>query len=162
MGLGSNLGDRLASLREAAMALGRTGAVLARSRIYSTLPIGGPPQPPYLNAALLLETFLMPAELLRVCHQIEQALGRQREIEVRFGPRTIDLDLLLAGLHGELHFRSPALEIPHPRLHERAFALAPLLDLDQALVHPILRSPLQSLLNAAVAAGQTLEPDDSL
>jgi 2-amino-4-hydroxy-6-hydroxymethyldihydropteridine diphosphokinase len=162
IGLGSNLGDRLTSLRQAALALTHAGSLLARSRIFATSPVGGPPQPPFLNAALLLETSLSPDELLLLCHEIERALGRAREAEIRWGPRTIDLDLLLAGPRGEQLFRSPLVELPHPRLHERAFALVPLLDLDPTLIHPISRRPLSSLLSGAIDAGQAPEPTSDL
>ena len=130
LGLGSNLGDRLATLRAAADGLGAHGTVLARSRIFAASAVGGPPQPPFLNGAVLLETTLQPAEMLQACHAVERANGRTRETEaVRWGPRTLDVDILLAGVRGEQLIRVPGLIVPHPRLHERAFVLRPLLEL---------------------------------
>lgn len=110
----------MAFLDAAARMLG--SAVKARSPVYETPPVG-PPQPSYLNAAFRLETDLGPEALLERLLDIEAMLGRVRE--VRWGPRTLDLDLLF--IDG-VEVRSPRLTVPHPRLHERAFALAPLLD----------------------------------
>jgi len=150
IGLGSNLGDRLATLRSASVAVGSHGLVLARSRVFASSPIGGPPQPPFLNAALLLESDLDPTALLRALHQIEADLGRVRaEEQVRWGPRTLDLDILLAGNRGESCLSLPELEVPHLRLHERGFALAPLLDLEPQLLHPRLGRTILSLLHAS-------------
>jgi 2-amino-4-hydroxy-6-hydroxymethyldihydropteridine diphosphokinase len=125
VGLGANLGDRLATLRAAAGALAGSPeiAVLARSSVWETAPVGGPPQPDYLNAALLVRTGLEPADLLAVLLGVERRFGRVRT--VRDAPRTLDLDLLW--MEGEA-LRTPELEVPHPRLRERAFALAPLVE----------------------------------
>jgi 2-amino-4-hydroxy-6-hydroxymethyldihydropteridine diphosphokinase len=158
IGLGANVGDRLTNLREAAHRLEALGTLVARSRVYAAAPVGGPPQPPYLNAALLLESALPPLELLARTQEIEHALGRDREREVRWGPRTVDIDLLMAGAHGELVVAEPQLRLPHPRMKERGFALAPLLDLDATLTHPLLARPLASLLAAARADGQQWAP----
>jgi 2-amino-4-hydroxy-6-hydroxymethyldihydropteridine diphosphokinase len=123
IGLGANLGDRLASLRAAAARIGALGTVRARSTVYETEPVGGPPQPRYLNAALALETAVEPEALMRELLAIESAMGRVR-VE-KNGPRTIDLDVLW--IEG-VAMSTVALEVPHPRLAERAFALAPLLE----------------------------------
>jgi 2-amino-4-hydroxy-6-hydroxymethyldihydropteridine diphosphokinase len=130
IGLGSNLGDRAATLQSAIDALARTPSVrvLAVSPLYETAPVG-PPQPDYLNAAVRIETSLEPEALLDVLLAIERAHGRERR--VRWGPRTLDLDVLaiLAGPAGTLlGVETARLEVPHPHLGERAFALAPLLD----------------------------------
>jgi 2-amino-4-hydroxy-6-hydroxymethyldihydropteridine diphosphokinase len=163
IGLGANLGDRLASLRQAVRALEAVGQVQARSRIYETAAVGGPEQPAYLNAAVTLECALPPLALLEQTQAIEAALGRDRASEVRWGPRPLDLDLLMAGAHGELRVDDPALTLPHPRLAERGFALAPLLDLDGGLMHPALGRPLAALLGPAEVAGQRWAPTgDSL
>lgn len=100
--------------------------VVARSHVYETAPVGGPPQPPYLNAAIAVTCMLSPARLLTALLRIEVALGRVRGGgEVRFGPRTIDLDVLwIDGLVVD----EPGLTVPHPRLTARAFAVVPLLD----------------------------------
>ncbi len=124
VGLGGNLGSREAFLVAAERLLAASPAIVvaARSALYATPPLG-PPQPDYLNAALRLETTLHPRELLPRLLAIEALLGRQRR--VRWGPRTIDLDLLhWSG--GEV--REPDLIVPHPGLPERPFAIAPLLD----------------------------------
>ena len=128
VGLGSNLGDRLANLRRAVAELGTTGglAVLGRSSVFESKPAGGPPQPDYLNAAVLLQCALSPAALRERTACIELALGRVRPDAVRWGPRTMDIDLLWSR---GLALDEPALELPHPRLTERAFALQPLLEL---------------------------------
>jgi 2-amino-4-hydroxy-6-hydroxymethyldihydropteridine diphosphokinase len=146
VGLGANLGEPAATLRKAADQLAAIGTVIARSRLYSSDPVGGPPQPPYLNAAVMLEADCEPPILLDHAHTIERALGRERSQEVRWGPRPIDVDLLLAGSDGSLIVDLPGLQIPHPRLHERAFALACVVELSPALMHPSLQRPLQALL----------------
>lgn len=158
IGLGANLGDRLTTLREAARRLEALGTIVARSRVYAASPVGGPPQPPFLNAALLLDTELEPALLLARTQEIEDALGRDRKSEVRWGPRMLDVDILLAGGRGELILDEPTLRLPHPRLKERGFALAPLIDLDVTLMHPELMRPLTALVPPAHAAGQAWAP----
>lgn len=127
LGLGSNLGDRLGNLRRAADLLATLPGVrvLRSSRIYETEPVGGPPQAPYLNAVLEVECDLGPRELLAACGRIEAELGRVRA--ERWGARTIDVDILT---YGAERIAEPALEVPHPRMHERAFVLAPLAELD--------------------------------
>ena len=149
IGLGANLGDRLATLRSAAAALADHGDILRRSRVYAASPVGGPPQPSFLNAALLLDSPLRPHALLGTLHSIEATLGRDRAREERWGPRTIDLDLLLAGDRAELVLMDDRLVIPHARLAERAFALTPLIDLDETVVHPMLLRSLRALLREA-------------
>ncbi len=159
IGLGSNLGDRLATIRGAARALENHGIVLARSRVFAASPVGGPPQPPFLNAVLVLDCDLDPETVLRACQQIERDFGRDREKEtVRWGPRTLDLDVLLMGARGEVKHLSAELEVPHPRVHERAFALAPLIDIDPKLVHPTAGRPLTALLHATQSQGNVVAP----
>ena len=129
LGLGSNLGDRLANLQRAVDLLDRrTGiSVLRSSRVYETDPVGGPSQPDYLNAVLEVDTMLAPPDLLRACLDVEEALGRVRD--ERWGPRTVDIDILTYG-DERIALDDPPLEVPHPRMHERMFVLAPLLELD--------------------------------
>lgn len=126
LGLGANLGDRLANLQRAADLLAeRVGVrVLRSSRVYESDPVGGPDQPDYLNAVLEVETTLDPRELLDVCRAAEDSMGRVRG--ERWGPRPIDVDLLT---YGGRSIAEPGLEVPHPRMHERGFVLAPLLEL---------------------------------
>jgi 2-amino-4-hydroxy-6-hydroxymethyldihydropteridine diphosphokinase len=134
VGLGANLGDREAMLRSALEQL-RTEPgmrVTAVSRFRDTAPVGLVAQPRFLNAAAAVETELGARQLLGRLLGIERRLGRTRE-GPRFGPRTIDLDLLL---YGDERIDEPGLHVPHPRLHERLFALEPLADLDPNLVVP--------------------------
>jgi 2-amino-4-hydroxy-6-hydroxymethyldihydropteridine diphosphokinase len=128
VGLGSNLGDREATIRAAVAAL---PGVVAVSELRETEPVGVTEQPAFLNGAARLATELSPRELLDALLEIERGLGRERR--VRWGPRTIDLDLLLYG--GET-VDEPGLTVPHPSLHERRFALEPLAELDPELVVP--------------------------
>ncbi|HVN62471.1 MAG TPA: 2-amino-4-hydroxy-6-hydroxymethyldihydropteridine diphosphokinase [Gaiellaceae bacterium] len=130
IGLGSNLGDREAALRGALELLGDD--VVAVSSFRETDPVGYLDQPRFLNAAAALETALEPRALLDRLLEVERELGRTRD-GPRFGPRTIDLDLLL---YGDRVIDEPGLVVPHPRLAERRFALEPLAELDPDLVVP--------------------------
>jgi 2-amino-4-hydroxy-6-hydroxymethyldihydropteridine diphosphokinase len=130
IGVGANLGDRERTIRDAIALLG--DEVVAVSRLRETEPWGYADQPAFLNGAILLETELPPRALLERLLEIERTLGRVRE-GPRYGPRAIDLDLLL---YEGAAVDEPGLEVPHPRLHERAFALEPLLDLDPELELP--------------------------
>jgi 2-amino-4-hydroxy-6-hydroxymethyldihydropteridine diphosphokinase len=143
VGLGSNLGEREATLWQALERLGATAGieVVAVSSFRETDPVGVVDQPCFVNAAAALETSLPPRELLERLLDVERALGRDRAVEERWGPRTVDLDLLLYG--GE-SIDEPGLEVPHPRLAERAFVLEPLLELDPDLRLPDGR-PLRDL-----------------
>jgi 2-amino-4-hydroxy-6-hydroxymethyldihydropteridine diphosphokinase len=143
VGLGTNLGDREGALRAALAALGATDGVqvVAVSSFRETDPVGYLDQPRFLNAAAAVDTTLGPRELLDALLAVERSLGRTRD-GPRFGPRTIDLDLLL---YGDRSVDEPGLSVPHPRLHERAFALEPLAELDPGLVVPG-HGPLKTLL----------------
>jgi len=143
IGLGANLGDREAALRAAVAALGASDGieVVAVSAFRETDPVGYLDQPRFLNGAAAVETALAPRELLDALLAVERSLGRTRE-GPRFGPRTIDLDLLL---YGDDSLDEPGLTVPHPRLHERAFALEPLAELDPGLVIPG-KGPLEDVL----------------
>jgi 2-amino-4-hydroxy-6-hydroxymethyldihydropteridine diphosphokinase len=158
IGLGANVGDRLTNLREAVRRLEALGDIPARSRVYAASAVGGPPQAPYLNAAIILDCKLTPTELLVRTQEIEDSLGRNRPSEVRWGPRTLDIDILMAGTRGEMIVDEPTLRLPHPRLKERGFAIAPMLELDPTLMHPDLLRPLKALLSAAHADGQVWAP----
>jgi 2-amino-4-hydroxy-6-hydroxymethyldihydropteridine diphosphokinase len=128
LGLGANLGDRLATLQRAVDLLAEHGVrVLGSSRVWATAPVGGPPdQPEFLNAVIEIDPDgLEPAQVLDAAHAVEEDLGRVRVD--RWGPRTIDIDVLL---WGERTSTDPVLTIPHPRMAERAFVVLPLLDLD--------------------------------
>ena len=144
VGLGSNLGDRLDHLRRAAEALGALPSVrpVGRSKVIETPPAGGPPQPDYLNAAVAIRTALAPRDLLDHALAIERRLGRTRPDPVRWGPRTVDIDLLWA--EGE-PVDVPGLQVPHPRLSERPFALVPLLQLVPDARDPASGKPYRDL-----------------
>ena len=129
VGLGANLGDRERTIREAARRIG-TGRL---SEIRETEPWGYADQPTFLNAVAEIDTELGARELLDVVLEVERDLGRERGTGPRYGPRPIDLDLLLFG--SEV-IEEPGLSVPHPRLHERRFALEPLADLNTGLVVP--------------------------
>jgi 2-amino-4-hydroxy-6-hydroxymethyldihydropteridine diphosphokinase len=143
VGLGANLGDREGALRAALAALDAMEGieVVAVSTFRETDPVDYLDQPRFLNAAAALDTTLAPRALLDALLEVERSLGRTRE-GPRFGPRTIDLDLLL---YGDESFDEPGLTVPHPRLHVRAFALEPLAELDPGLVVPG-HGPLETLL----------------
>jgi 2-amino-4-hydroxy-6-hydroxymethyldihydropteridine diphosphokinase len=143
VGLGSNMGDRERMLWGAIhmLAFAPDVDVVAVSSIRETDPVGLVDQPPFLNAAVAVETELGARALLELLLSIERELGRTRE-GPRFGPRTIDLDLLL---YGDEVVDEPGLTVPHPRLHERRFALEPLAELDPDLVVPGA-GPVEALL----------------
>lgn len=126
LGLGSNLGDREANLRHAVAELPDLAAM---SPVYESSPVGGPPQDDFLNAVAALDTALSPRQLLELAQRLEAKAVRVRT--VRWGPRTLDVDVLLVD---DLVVEEPDLIVPHPRLGERAFVLAPLADLDPSLV----------------------------
>ena len=145
IGLGSNLGERAALMEEALRRLDqRPGVrVLARSDLFETAPMYLTDQPAFLNAAARVRVEGGMVAFLEALMQVEAALGRQRH--VANGPRTIDLDVLIAGA---LRLSEPALTLPHPRLHERAFVLIPLVQLAPELVHPTLGQTMRQLLDS--------------
>jgi 2-amino-4-hydroxy-6-hydroxymethyldihydropteridine diphosphokinase len=150
--LGSNLGDRQANLDRALQLLREQPGVQVTkvSSYHETEPVGGPPrQGKYLNAAAELQTDLSPEELLRVLLRVEDQLGRVRE--ERWGPRTIDLDLLL---HGERIQQTEPLTLPHPRMHERLFVLEPLAEIAPGVIHPVLGRRIASLAEEAHLAAE--------
>ena len=136
LGLGANLGEPLSTLRRAADALENAPGLepIGRSGVYCSAPLGGPPQPDYLNAAVSLHCCLEPLALLETCLRIERELGRIRPDAVRWGPRSIDIDLLWlsCGVVDEAELR-----VPHLGLPQRAFALRPLLDLVPEASDPV-------------------------
>jgi 2-amino-4-hydroxy-6-hydroxymethyldihydropteridine diphosphokinase len=142
LSLGSNQGDRLEHLRlAAAMLQERKPGILACSSIYRTTPVDLVDQPEFLNLALALRAAGPAERLLRFLQGIESRLGRQRT--VRFGPRTIDLDILF---YGREVIKSESLSIPHPRLHLRRFVLQPLCEIAPELRHPVLHLTVREML----------------
>jgi 2-amino-4-hydroxy-6-hydroxymethyldihydropteridine diphosphokinase len=135
VGLGANLGAKEITILRAVELLGAQDGieVLELSQLRETEPVGNVDQPPFLNGAVALETSLAPRELLDALLRVEQELGRDRSREERWGPRTIDLDLLV---YGDEAVEEPGIRVPHPRLHERRFALEPLADLEPELRIP--------------------------
>lgn len=134
IGVGSNVGDRSGFCRAGVAGLGEWPGidVIASSSLYETSPLGGPPQRSFVNCVAHVDTFLSPRELLAACKSIEQRLGREPS-GIRWGPRVVDLDILL---FGEEKVNDPDLTIPHPRLHERRFALVPLVEVDPEAADP--------------------------
>ena len=133
LGLGSNVGDRAAHLQFAVDGLAaRAGRVVAISPVYETEPVGGPPQPDYLNAVVAVETALSPRELLGVAKVLEAEAGREPPDPARrWGSRPLDVDILMVA---DQRVDEPDLVVPHPRIHQRAFVLAPLADVAPGLV----------------------------
>jgi dihydropteroate synthase/2-amino-4-hydroxy-6-hydroxymethyldihydropteridine diphosphokinase len=147
LALGSNLGDRRANLVQAVQRLGQAVRIEALSSVYETPPWGVTEQPAFYNLALRGATTLTPGALLAFAKQIEQEMGRQPA--VRYGPRLIDIDILF---YNNLVYNSEALVLPHPRLHERAFVLVPLADIDPSLLHPVLGVSVTQLLGQLAPA----------
>ncbi len=134
LGLGTNVGDREGNLDRGLRLLESRGfTVAASSSVYETEPVGGPPQGPFLNMVVRGETALAPAALLAACLATERDLGRVRA--ERFGPRTLDVDILL---YGDLILDTPDLTLPHPQLPERRFVLVPLAEIAPEARHPLL------------------------
>ncbi len=142
LGLGSNLGDTRHHCEHAIRQLQRHPDIdlIAHSDFFWTEPSGFSEQPWFTNATVRIDTALTPGDLLLVCQSIENHQGRSRII--RWGPRTIDIDILL---YDDLILISKALEIPHPRMHERRFVLEPLVEIAQGVKHPVYQTPIEML-----------------
>ncbi len=143
LGLGANQGDPRRQLQEAMVRLGATEEVevVKASSFYRTPPLGPPDQPWYINAVIQVHTRLTPEELLRVMQRVEQDLGRVRR--ERWGPRLIDIDLLL---YDGVILRDPDLCLPHPEMHKRSFVLVPLTEIAPQAWHPALEQTASELL----------------
>ena len=146
LGLGSNLGDRDANITAALDRLEEEGAlqVIAMSRVRTTSPVGGPPQPDYRNAAALVDTHLPPRKLLAALKRAEEHVGRKSGGE-RWGAREVDVDLLL---YGDEVIDEPDLVVPHPRMAQRRFVLEPAAEIAPEITHPVLKRTVQQLFEA--------------
>ena len=144
LSLGTNLGDRLGYLKEAVTLLQKQEAIQVRkmSSIYETDPVGYEDQASFLNMVIEIETDYPPSELLEIILQIEEKLGRIRIF--KWGPRTIDLDILL---YNQDNIETEQLIVPHPRMHERSFVLIPLLEINDKLIHPTLGKKFKQILS---------------
>jgi 2-amino-4-hydroxy-6-hydroxymethyldihydropteridine diphosphokinase len=151
LGLGSNLGSSQAAFTGCLERLAVEGHIVKTSRLWCTRAIG-PPQPDFLNATVLIEWPASLRSLLTRCHELEAAAGRDRLAEERWGPRILDIDLLMAK---NTVCRGPLLELPHPRFHERRFALEPAAEVAPGWVHPLLGKTIEDLSTAA----REREPD---
>ncbi|MBI5309143.1 MAG: 2-amino-4-hydroxy-6-hydroxymethyldihydropteridine diphosphokinase [Planctomycetes bacterium] len=152
IGLGSNVGNRERNLLRAYDHIVSLKAVrpVKLSRFYETAPVGGPPQPPFLNAVLCIETTRSPQWLLKQFQRIEADMGRIRT--VKWGPRNIDIDILL---YGDKIVNDTQLKIPHPLMHVRVFVLEPLVEIMPDVVHPILKKTAVQLYEEQKQSGAT-------
>jgi 2-amino-4-hydroxy-6-hydroxymethyldihydropteridine diphosphokinase len=143
IGFGSNIGDRLAHIQNAIHTLSKTEGITLKeiSSIYKTDPVGYEAQAQFLNGAAAIQTSLSPLSLLHTLKDIETAVGRQHRI--RWGPREIDLDILI---YGDLCLQTEKLVVPHPRMHLRSFVLVPLAEIAPNLVHPVFQETIQTIL----------------
>ncbi len=156
VGLGSNLGNKRENLVNAINTIDTYEeiCVIDKSDFYETAPVGGPPQPDYVNCAIELETEFSPQTLLKEFKKIERKLGRQPD--ARWGPRTIDLDILL---YGDRIVNNHNLRIPHERMHERTFVLAPLCEISPDIKHPVLKLNISELLEKLREENFLKDPD---
>lgn len=145
IGFGSNIGDRLGHIRNAVRALSKTEGITLQeiSSIYKTDPVGYEAQAHFLNGVAAIQTDLPPLSLLHTLKDIETAVGRQHRI--RWGPREIDLDILI---YGDMCLQTEKLVIPHPEMHLRRFVLVPLVEIAPNLMHPVFQATVQTLLDS--------------
>jgi len=148
LSLGSNVGDREEYIEQAVFLLGKTSgiAVFKRSSNYEMAAEGGPKQPPFMNAVVAVRTKLSPIKLLQSIQEIEISLGRERDIE--WGPRTMDIDILL---YNNSIISEDNLQIPHPLMHERLFVLKPLKEIAPNIMHPVLEKTVETLYDERMA-----------
>ncbi|MEM5947726.1 2-amino-4-hydroxy-6-hydroxymethyldihydropteridine diphosphokinase [Spirochaetia bacterium 38H-sp] len=155
LSLGSNQGDKEKNIKSAINDLSASVEILAVSKAYITQPLYYHNQEDFLNLALKIETTLPPEKLLNTINKIEKKYGRDREKEQRYGPRPLDIDIIL---YDNIIIDTPHLKIPHPRLYERAFVLIPLLELDPKLTCPKTKKPLRTYLDSIDQSNWTKTP----
>lgn len=148
LALGSNVGDRLSNLKEAIASLSPQMDVKAKSHIYETPPWGYESQSPFYNQVIKVKTYLEPERLLKHLKRLEVALGRKPSFQN--GPRLIDIDLLF---YDDQIMNTPVITLPHPRLHERAFVLLPLMDIAPDLIHPVRQKSVREMVAACDLSG---------
>ena len=155
IGIGSNVGDRQDFCRRAVHEIGESTVVRvqATSSLYETSPVGGPPQRSFVNAVVRVDTELTPRGLLEACKRVEARMGRE-ESDIRWGPRVVDLDILL---YGEEKVNEPDLEIPHALMTHRRFVLVPLLEVDPDVTDP-WGTPYRDSLDEAEGEVELLQP----
>ena len=144
IGFGSNIGDRLSFIKQALLLLSDTNGIIIKqiSSVYESEPVGDVKQDMFLNGVVKFETHHSPQTVLNILKTIEFNVGRQHR--TRWGPREIDMDLLI---YGDLCLHTPELSIPHPEMHLRRFVLVPLAEIASNLVHPVLKKSIRFLLN---------------
>jgi len=156
LSVGSNLGDKLGNCLNGIAALAAAGEseIQACSRFYRTSPVDYTDQDWFVNAAVKIATGLEPSDLLHQLKGIQQNMGRKADA-IRFGPRVLDLDILL---YDERIIRTQSLEIPHPRMHKRAFVLQPICDINPTIMHPVLGRSAADLLASLEDGAQQIIP----
>ena len=157
IGFGSNIGDRLVHIQNAIQTLSKTEEITLQkiSSLYKTDPVGYEAQAQFLNGVAAIHTTLSPLSLLHTLKDIETAIGRKHRI--RWGPREIDLDILI---YGDLCLRTEKLILPHPEMHLRSFVLVPLAEIAPDLVHPVFQESIQTLLNRFEDGKSVLKKED--
>jgi len=157
IGFGSNIGDRLAHIQNAIHALSKMEEITLQkiSSVYKTDPVGYEAQAEFLNGVAAIQTSLPPLSLLHTLKNIETIIGRRHRI--RWGPREIDLDILI---YGDLCLETEKLVIPHPEMHRRRFVLAPLVEIAPNLVHPVFQETVQTLLECLEADKSVVKRED--
>lgn len=157
IGFGSNIGDRLAHIQNAIHAVSKTEEITLHkiSSVYKTDPVGYEAQSEFLNGVAAIQTSLPPLPLLHTLKNIETTIGRRHRI--RWGPREIDLDILI---YGDLCLQTEKLVIPHPEMHRRRFVLAPLAEIAPDLVHPVFQETVQTLLERLEHDQSVLKKED--
>lgn len=152
LSVGSNIGEKLDNCQRGIRALARFSTITGQSPFYRTEPVDYRDQDWFVNAVVRIETELLPEALLAELKRIQKKSGRKKET-IRFGPRTLDLDILLIN---DLVLETPELVVPHPRMNQRRFVLKPMCDIDSDIIHPVLNETIANLLARLDENGQAL------